>query len=211
MKRSTIHVHGLALVLAPLLASCANLSSPRTGFLDDYSTLERASEEEVWGVPDEIHLERAPDLAGRFDAVIVDPVAYRAVEDPGHEPDADAIEGLRNDYRRILVDVLGEELEVVTVPGPRTARVRASIAEVNPSNIWINWLGVILVVPPDMGGISGELEVLDASTGERALAMTAVREGTPFLLFECFTKYGHARHGMKKWARGLRSMLAASD
>ena len=77
----------------------------------------------------------------------------------------------------------------------------------NPSNVWVNIVGIILVVPPDMGGISGEMEVVDSASGERLAAMTATREGTPFLVLECFTKHGHAHHGVKKWARDLACLL----
>jgi hypothetical protein len=46
---------------------------------------------------------------------------------------------------------------------------------------------------------------VDGSDRRRLLAMTATREGTAFLLLECFSRFGHAEHGMRKWARELVS------
>ncbi len=37
--------------------------------------------------------------------------------------------------------------------------------------------------------------------------MTTCRDGTPFLAVECFNHLGHARHGIKKWARLVRDLL----
>jgi len=197
----------LSVPIVPALASCAHLDMSRTGFLDDYTSLEPSAEHRVWGVPDAVDLWVAPDLAGKYDAVIVEPVVYRQQEGAKHEPTAEEIERLTAAYTEKLGRILGERLEVVSTPGPRTARVRASISEVHPVSVLLNVIGLILVVPPDMGGVVGELEVLDAATGARRLAMTSVREGTPFLVLECFTRYGHARHGMKKWAELVRDEL----
>ena len=73
----------------------------------------------------------------------------------------------------------------------------------NPSNVPINIIGVIVALPVDMGGVSGEVELQDGGSGQRLLAMTAHRDGSPLLIFECLTTYGHARHGMKKWSKLL--------
>ncbi len=182
---------------------------PRTGFLTDYDSLAPAPERQVWGVPDPIDLELAPGgVAGRYDSVWIDPVVYREVEGAGHHPTEANARKLERDFTRILTKVLGERFRVVDAPGPRTARVRAAITEVDPERPWVNVLTLILLVPTDMGGISGEFEIVDSISGERQVALTAVREGTPFLVLECFTRYGHAKHGMKKWAKELRSILA---
>ena len=97
--------------------------------------------------------------------------------------------------------------EIIDEPRPGAARVRLAITDVNPSSVWVNVVGIVLVVPPDMGGVSGEMEIVDAETGERLVAMTATREGTPFLLIECFIRHGHACHGVKKWAGELSRLM----
>ena len=89
--------------------------------------------------------------------------------------------------------------------------MRAAITDLDRSIVWINIVGIIVAVPVDYGGIAGELEIVDAS-GERMIAMAAHRDGTMFLVIECFMKWGHARHGMKKWAKLLaRTVDEARD
>ena len=191
-------------LVAALCGSCAQMDMTRSGFLSSYDQLEEAPDREVRFVPDEVDYFEASAIDWtRYDTVLVEPVEYHQVGDRKRGPNREQRARLASEFTEILRRELSEEHELVDEPGPGTVLVRAAVTDADPSNIWINWLGLILVVPPDMGGISGELELLDAATGERLVAMTATREGTPFLLIECFFTWGHAHHGMKKWARSL--------
>ena len=204
-KRSLPLALPLFLVFLP---ACAGLAVPDTGFLANRDQLEPAPDRDVRWIPDEMELfvdEGA--LPGEYDSVLIEPTAYDPVAEPKHEPSAEKIASLREHFDETLSETLSEHYTIVEVPGPRTLRVRASIAEVNPSNVLVNILGLILVFPPDMGGIACELEAVDATTGERRVGMAAHRDGTAFLLIECFTKYGHARHGMKKLTEELLDTL----
>jgi hypothetical protein len=194
------------------LASCANLSVTQTGFLDDYDTLAEAPDHEVTFIPDEIELFQVDDLAERgYDAVLIEPAVYRPTADPRVGLEPEEIDELRADFDATLRETLGERFEIVEQPRPGAVRVRAAITDVATSNVPINVVMVILLVPTDMGGISGELELRDAMTDERLLAMSAYREGTPFLILECFSRFGHARHGMLKWSRKLRDLLTPAS
>ena len=182
----------LLVALAVLSTGCANMSQTRTGFLDDYESLERAKDREVWGVPDEILLHRTAALDealanGGIRAVVVDPVVYRPVADARYTMSDESAAKLESWSTEKFQAILAEDFEVLDEPAPGAARVRLAVTDVNPANVWVNIIGVILVVPPDMGGVSGELELVDAMTGERLAAMTATREGTPFLVLECFS------------------------
>ena len=194
-----------------LSTACADTQMGRTGFLDDYEALRPAPEHQVWGVPDEIDLWVHPQLAERsYDAVVIDDVVYRPY-DGEVALDSDEIEHLTEGFKERLARELGESFEVIDAPRAGAVRVRAAMVDVNPSNFWINLVGVILLVPPDMGGISAEMEVVDSQSGERLVAMTATRDGTPFLLWEAFFTWGHARHGMYKWGVELREILDGED
>lgn len=188
------------------------MKQTQTGFLEDYDALEEANDREVWGVPDDILLERTPALeaaiaGGGIDALVVDRVVYRPREGAKYVMDAEAAESLEDWSTDKLREVLAREFEIIDEPRPGAARVRLAITDVNPSSVWVNVVGIVLVVPPDMGGVSGEMEIVDAETGERLVAMTATREGTPFLLIECFIRHGHACHGVKKWAAELSRLM----
>ena len=82
---------------------------------------------------------------------------------------------------------------------------------VEPANPWINVPLIFLILPLDMGGLSGEIEIVDAMTGERVFAMTARRESNPFLWLEAFTWYGQARHAMWKWSRLMADRLQPAE
>ena len=201
----------LATVLAAAGASCANTGMPRTGFLSNYEQLEAAPEHEVAFVPDDVDLFLSPKLAERrYRSAVIEPVVYRPADGVDHEPSAEAIVSLEEAFHRKLRRTLHPDFEIVTEPRPDSLRVRAAIAEVDPANVWINVVTLVLLLPVDMGGIAAEIEVLDAGTGERLLAMTARRDGSPLLILESFTTYGYARHGMKKWSRLLLELLTAS-
>lgn len=203
------------LCLAALASSCANMQLTRSGFLgdaEDYDRLEPAKERQVWGVPDEILLDRRPALderiaAGSITGVVVDPVVILEADDGSYDLSEEHQVSFAAKSTRRLAKELGKGFPILSEPEPGAVRVRLAVTDVNPSNVWVNIVGVILVVPPDMGGISGELAVEDAMTGERLAAMTLTREGTPFLVLECFTRHGHAHHGVLKWSRDVRRLL----
>ncbi|MFT5050377.1 MAG: hypothetical protein ACI8QZ_001778 [Chlamydiales bacterium] len=191
-----------------LFTGCANVPLTETGFLKDYSELAPAPEAEVWGIPDTVHLFRSGALdAGGYDAVLVEPAVWVPSPADDFEPSEAKMAWLLEEFSDCLKKGLGEDFEVVDEARPGALRVRPALTAINPQNVPLNLITVLLVLPVDMGGISGEIEVLDALTGERVLAISARREGNPFLWLEIFTVYGHARHGMWKWSRMLAAML----
>jgi len=199
------------LLIVSLLASCANLSVPRTGFLENRDQLTPNQEHEVWGVPDGIDLYVAPDLdASKYDSVLIEDTVYMPSADARHTPSEKSLAKLKANFSKYLGKRLSRDFTLVSEPGPRTLRVRAAIAEVVRERVWLNILTVILIVPVDMGGIAGQIEVLDSLTGERLIAMAAHRDGTPFLVLECFGPYDHADWGMRKWSSKVRTILHAS-
>jgi len=196
---------------ASLFASCASLSVPSTGFLKDREQLTRNTDHEVWGIPDEVELYVSSDLdASNYDSVWVEETVYRPNANPAYEPTPEAIDGLRADFTERLGNALGQDFQLVDQPGPRTLRVRAAIAEVACERVWLNIIGVIAILPVSMGGISGQIEIIDSQSGKRLIAMAAHRDGSPFLVLECFSKYAHARWGMRKWSSKMRAILEQS-
>lgn len=193
------------------LAACANVPLTESGFLGDYSRLQHALAAEVWGIPDSVLLERSPLLdEGGYDAVLVEPAAwFPSLHD--HEPSAEKTAWLLEELSSCLAKGLSEDFEVVDEPRPGALRVRPALTAVDPANVWVNLLFLFALLPVDMGGISGEVEVVDAVSGERLFAMTARREGNPFLILETFTTYGQARHGMWKWGLLLADQLQPVD
>ncbi len=194
------------LAVAALTSGCARLSMAETGFLADYSLLEPAPERTVAFVPDEVILYRAPGPR-IVDSLLIEPVEIRPAEDAKIELSDDDRERLVNAFGNYLERNLGKSYPIVEEAGEHTAVVRAAITDVDPSSVLWNIVGIIVAVPVDMGGISGEVEIHHARTGDPLVMMKACRAGTPFLAVECFQRWGHAYHGMMKWSRELVDVL----
>ncbi len=198
----------LLVTTSAFCASCANVPLTESGFLGDYSLLQRTPDAEVWGVPDTVHLYRSDVLdEGGYDAIMVDPAVW--IPSPEHDFDAGEKKTawLLEEFSTCLAKGVGKEFELVHEPRPGALRLRPAMTAVDPANVWINVPLVFLLVPIDMGGISGEIEVVDSMSGDRVFAMTARREGNPLLILETFTSYGQARHGMYKWSRMIARRL----
>ncbi len=189
---------------------CANVPLTETGFLGDYSEIKPAPEHQVWGIPDTVHLYRSPKLDSRsYDAVLVDPTDWQ--QGGTYTPSDDNVAWLQTEFSKCMENTLGDSFEVISEPREGALRVRPALTAANPSNVLVNAILIILAVPLDQGGISGEIEVVDAMSGERMLAMTARREGNMFLILESVFIWGHARHGMYKWGRMLEKLLKPTD
>ncbi len=203
----------IAVVASLFLGGCANMELTHTSFLSDREQLRRAPEHEVDWIPDEVewYLDERVQLSD-YTSLVIEPVRFLQGESGNHsEPSGEDQVYLCRKFGHALAKQLGEDRTLVSEPGPNTLRLRAAITAANPELVWLNILGVLLVVPPDMGGIACELEVVDSESGRRVLGMAAHRDGTIFLLLEAFHEWGHAKHGMKKWAELLRRELSALD
>lgn len=199
--------HLLSLFALALFSGCANTRVARTDFLRESHNLEPAPEKEVAFIPDTVEIHK-PLRQGwdRYRGLLIEPISLQL--QPGtHEPDEKDLDRLAKAFHRGVSGGLEDHFEFRDAPGPDTLRLRVNVIEVNPQNIWINILGIVILLPPDMGGISAEFEVTDSQTDEILFSMAARRDGSPLLILEAFTKYGHARYGMWKWSRLLRDCL----
>lgn len=191
-----------------LAAGCANMSLEPSGFLEQFEQLQPAPELQVAFIPDEVRWWEQSGLDwSLYSRVAVTPVEWRPVSKRARRVSAKTAERLCEDFH----EKLSERLVKPTASEGRSVTVRAAITDVAASSVLLNIVTLIVLFPIDMGGIRGEIEVRDTTTGELLAAMSAYREGTPFLLLECFSRYGHARHGMKKWTGVLERSMSAIE
>ena len=189
-----------------LIASCASMPSTKTGFLSvDYTALKRAPEFQTWGIPDKIFAMESPALKdrirnGSIKDVYVAPVVYQPIPNARYQPSQASGERIEGYATRKLKNALAKHFNVVNEPVPGSVEIRLAMTDMMCANVWFNTIMIILAVPLDMGGVSGEMEFVDTDTGEPLMAMTLTREGTPFIFFETINTHGHIRHGLKKWA-----------
>lgn len=210
--------YGVALGLL-LLGACAGQGPTRSGFLSDYAALRPTPEH----TRDLIYID--PGYApARYPRIVVEPVAWHpAAGAPERTPEE--IADLREAFRARLVAELGQSFTIVE-PGEAadaaaaaTLRVRAAITNTRRANWWINApvqaAGIGLAVaglpggmpPPNPGGASVEIEVLDAADGRRMVALATYANGVPWAPMGYYTRFGHARRAFDLAAALLRAQL----
>ncbi len=189
LRRSLPALLALALALAIACATTrAVREAPQTsGFLGDYSQMKTG--EEAGGPAQLAYVEPGLDLSG-YRAIKVEPVALWGGE---------KMKALSRDDQQRMVDSLhaaltsklAQDWTLVDATGPGVLVVRAAITSAEPSNVPLD---VVATVIPQIrtlatiGGLaadssltvgeaSGEIEVVDAVSGERLLAGVDRRVG----------------------------------
>lgn len=188
--------------------------SPTSGFLGDYSDLAPGPNDDLLWV-----YRREAGVLARYGAFLFEPVlVFFDAESAGGGIDPQELGELADFLRQRAI----EELEkggfaIVDEPGPGVVRVRAAITGVKPiqpaRNLGTKAVGMsvglgLLVPSVDVGSASIEMEMLDAETGERLVAVVASREGRRFFnLKASSTRWGDTKAALGKWAEQLRRRL----
>jgi hypothetical protein len=203
----------LSIALAAL-AGCSTGGQrlTRSGFLADYDSLAREKNHR------NVALYVAPGFsAARYDRVILEPIAWRAPERP------EAVEAeLKQAFQDRLVKHLSGRFTVVTDAGEaggkdgvdlsHTLRIRAAITNSRRATWYANVAaqavsGYGAVMRPSAGGASEEIEVLDAASGQRVLAIATYYNGQFWDVAGSYLQFGHARAAFSHGARVLRGAL----
>lgn len=183
------------------LAGCAGIAKPdRTGFISDYSKLERVSDH---------HLAYSAGKFNRYDSFIVEPVELLIDDDDEEMPfTAEELTELQAYFTEHLVSALSDDdgYAVVAQPGPGVARIRFAITDVKRTIGVLNISLVTKITGAGIGGAAAEGEVLDAVTGEQLAAMVRWGGGSRVLMAG-LTKAGDAKIAIKRWCRDLRETL----
>lgn len=141
-----------------LLAACAAGPAPRSGFLGDYSRLERVGSSEL---PPRTTSPADYDLR-RFRAVMIEPtdVQVEGLDDRRERQKLSAA------FREALVERLNGALPVTDQTGPGVLRVRTAIVEARKANVAVNAVTTsLLLMPVTQGGVAAEAEVVDGGCG----------------------------------------------
>ena len=211
----------MPLVLVPmmaLLSACAGQDTTRTGFISSYDGMQSIKDHSY----DLIYVDPTY-VAAKYQKIIIDPVEWvPATDTPKRDPKV--IEQLRADFHKSLTEALAKDYMVVdaaaagAAPATGVLRLRSAITNTRRANWWINapvqvagiagiFLGIPGVPPPDPGGASEELEVVDVQTGKRVAAIATYNNGKPWNPVGYFEEFGHARLAFTKAAELLRDEL----
>jgi hypothetical protein len=200
----------LAFLVILAVGACATVDEPeQTGFLSDYSKLERDTDGR-WLYSASKTLE--------YSKFYIEPVAllFEPKEDPEFTPDE--LEQLKTYLLVRLTERLTEDdgYEVVSGPGPGVATFRLGITDVDASIAALNLSVYTRVTGVGLGGIAAEGEIVDSMTGEQLAA--AIRwgsgsrvmgRGTQVLKGEV-SKLGDAKGVIDRWAKDLRQRIDAA-
>ncbi len=177
-------------VLATLVALSACGSAPpaveTSGFLGDYSQLEKGRGDQAQLV----YINPGANFA-RYDRILLDPVVVWTGEQAAtSDASAEDLQALADSLGAALREQLQLEFELVESPGPGTLRLRSALTAVRES------------------GASIEIEILDAASGERLVAVADAR-GDADEAGGGKRKWANAHEAFDYWANRARARLAA--
>jgi hypothetical protein len=171
--------------LLAMLAACAGTAGVEpSGFLDDYSQLNpgRGDQAEL------VFIDPGADFSP-YQKVLIDPVVVWK-RTAGADASAEELQRLADELGAALRQQLELEFEPVESPEPGTLRIRTAITRVHES------------------GATVELEVLDAESGQRLVALVDARGGGGGSA-GIGSEWAGASEAFQFWAERARVRLAA--
>jgi hypothetical protein len=190
----------LALLSIFLVGACATIDEPeQTGFLSDYSKLERTDEGQ-WRY-----------LSGRiadYSKFYIEPISDLMSPSNREQFSAEDIEELKEHFVTKISAALTKDdgYEVVSGPGPGVATLRLAITEVDASIAALNITIYTKATGAGLGGIAAEGELVDSVSGEQILA--AIRWGAGSRVLRAgLSKLGDAKLVIDQWAGDSRKRL----
>ena len=202
----------IALMLAG--TGCSSYQPTQTGYLSDYSRLQKDPVHLNYGLGLERNKshEALLEEVNEVDSFYVEPVQWLVSEDSraGGNPDRQAY--LTSALEEQLKEELGALKPIVDQPGPNTARVRSAITDVKLSRPLLNAAILATVITPVIigpifhGGGFVEAEVIGPD-GRQIAAISCASGGGPIDVVGYFIKSGHAKKAMRRSAKELRETL----
>jgi hypothetical protein len=205
-----------AALIALMLAGtgCASYRPTQSGYLSDYSRLEKDPIHVNRGLGPQRNLSHnaSHDEACRVDSYFIEPVQWLVDESSRAGGNPERQQALTSALEAELREQLGALRPIVDQPGPNTARVRAAITDVRLSRPLLNTAILATVITPVFigpifnGGGFVEAEVIGPD-GRQISAISCASGGGPLDPFGYYTKAGHAKKAMRRSAKELRETL----
>ena len=99
-----------------------------------------------------------------------------------------------------------DHYSIVRRPGPRVARIRIALTDVEKSSPALNVIPHTKLMGAGLGGASMEGEVVDSITGEQIAAVVQSQKGKKLSLAG-LSKWGDAKAVMDGWAQSFKERL----
>ena len=182
----------------------------KTGFLKDYSILQKGGE----GEANLVYWNPTADFSG-YHSVIIDPVTVwlGSGSDFNKVPPAERQE-LANAFYSAAVKKLAEDYKIVSSAGPGVMHLRIALTDAQASNPALDTISTyipqarvlqtVVTLGADTAGFVGEAsaeaEVRDSVTGTLLVAGVDRRAGTKSLGSGTVSSWGDARKAFEAWA-----------
>ena len=193
-----------SLVIALVLFNGCGRKQLKTGFLSDYSKLQKESDSSLRYMNEKA-------VAG-YSGFIVDPVVvgfYEEAKSKG-KPTAQQFADLSNYlHTKILEAVQDAGKKVVYQPAAGVARIRVALTDMEKSSA-VSLIPQASLMGAGIGGASMEAEFLDSMTGRQIGAIVQLKQGSnvPFANLGDWTA---AKTVMDEWAEQLQNELSGTN
>lgn len=190
-------------IFALFLAACAApvKEQERTGFIGDYSRLEK--------VGDTAYLYTSPELAKYTQFRIDGPtMLFNVNEENADKFSAEEIEELRQYFRDRLTAALSEDnrYQVVEESGEGVATIRLGITALDATLGALNVSVATKITGAGLGGAAMEGEIVDSLSGDQLAAAVQWGSGSR-VLRAGFTRLGDAKLQINRWTKNLRERI----
>lgn len=159
---------GMALLASGVLSCCATRPPPvQTGFLSDYSKLEKV---------DDHRMRYASTRIAEYGTFIVDPVVFRT---PPQKLTPEQRAEVAGHFRGRVIRMIEQRgLAVTGAPGVGVARISFALTDIAKSTWWMKLHPGMRLSGAGTGGAAMEAEVVDSVTGEQLAAAVQSSFGT---------------------------------
>ena len=203
-----------ALMLMLAGTGCASYEPTRSGYLSDYSRLQKDPVHLNYGLGVQRNISHvaSPQEASQVDSYYIEPVRWLVSESSRAAGDPKRQQYLTSTLEKELKEQLGALKPIVDQLGPNTARVRSAITDVRLSRPLLNvamfatLITPVFVGPIFNGGGFVEAEVIGPD-GRQLSAISCASAGGTIDLVGYFVKPGHAKKAMRRSAKELRETL----
>ena len=183
---------------AILAGGCGPKKQTHSGFLSDYTKLEKGSGSVL----------RYVDLAalGSYSAFIVDPVKAR-INTSESKLTPEQVTDLANYMHTKIVEAInGAGKKVVHQPGRGVARARVTLTDIDKSHA-VSILPQASLLGAGIGGASMEAEAVDSVTGKQVAAVVQSGQGSK-IPFASLGDWTAAKQAMDGWAKEFQKRLS---
>jgi len=212
----------LFIFLAMFCAACAGTHQVRSvetsGFLSNYSQLKEGKDDQALMVYTDPNVKFS-----EYSKIIIDPVSLKASEDSDMgKISAEDRQAIANYFYAALKENLSKKYAIVIEPGPGTMKLRVALTDMSGSKVVLDTLSSIVPVgiavnllykgatgnSTAVGSATGEMELLDSTTGKRLIAAVDGRSGRKYTgKFDKWGKWNDTKDACDYWAQRIAQRL----